>query len=69
MKGEKITSSLAHLVNTMKELSILANKHGIEGQLYEGGSVEKVLPIVNFQANLRKTSRGKVTFPPQIKIQ
>ena len=64
MKGEKITSSLAHLVNTMKELSILANKHGIEGQLYEGGSVEKVLSLIGDNLHRRFRSQNLKSFTP-----
>ena len=59
IKGDKnLTSSLAHLVNTMKELSILASQHGIEGQLYEGGSLEKILFLIGDNLHRRFRSQN-----------
>ena len=47
IKGEsKISNALARLINTMKDLSFLAKEHCIEGQLYEGGGLEKILILI-----------------------
>ena len=47
IKGDsKLSNALAGLINTMKELGTLATEHGIEGQLYEGGGLERVLFLV-----------------------
>ena len=47
VKGdEKIANALATLLNTMKDLSTLALTHKIEGQLYEGGGLEKVMSLL-----------------------
>ena len=47
IKGDsKISNALARLINTMKDLSFLAREHCIEGQLYEGGGLEKVLILI-----------------------
>ena len=43
---EKIANGLAKLINAMKELQELATKHFIEGQLYEGGGLEKVFGLI-----------------------
>ena len=43
---EKIANALASLVNAMKDLSFLATEHNIEGQLYEGGGLEKVMILI-----------------------
>ena len=43
---EKIVNGLAKLINAMKELQELATKHFIEGQLYEGGGLEKVFGLI-----------------------
>ena len=43
---EKIANSLAQLLNVMRELEALATEHKIEGQLYEGGGLEKVFGII-----------------------
>ncbi len=43
---EKIGSALAHLINVMKDLSVIAVDHDIEGQLYEGGGLEKVFYLI-----------------------
>ena len=43
---EKFLVVLAKLINSMKELSRLATEHDIEGQLYEGGGLEKVLFLI-----------------------
>ena len=54
---DKVTSSLAHLVNIMRELSTLAAQHDIEGQLYEGGSLERVMYLIG--TNLHKKFRSQ----------
>ena len=47
IKGdEKIASAIAGLLNAMQDLSSLAATHGIEGQLYEGGGLEKVMSLL-----------------------
>ena len=44
VKGDqKIASGLSSLTNLMDDLSSLAAQHNIEGQLYEGGGLEKVM--------------------------
>ena len=43
---EKIAIALSGLINTMRDLSSLAEEHRIEGQLYEGGGLEKVLALI-----------------------
>ena len=39
----KLTGTLARLINIMRDLEALAYEHGIEGQLYEGGGLEKII--------------------------
>ena len=47
IKGEeKIANALASLINAMKDLGFLAAAHNIEGQLYEGGGLEKVMILI-----------------------
>ena len=47
VKGdEKIGMAIARLVNAMKDLSSLACEHHIEGQLYEGGGLEKIMTLI-----------------------
>ena len=47
VKGEeKIRDSLAKVLNTMKDLEVLAAEHGIEGQLYEGGGLENIMALL-----------------------
>ena len=43
---ENIRDILAKIVNTMVDLSSLATEHKIEGQLYEGGGLEKVFSLL-----------------------
>ena len=43
---ESIKDILAKIVNTMSDLSSLAMEHKIEGQLYEGGGLEKVFSLL-----------------------
>ena len=43
---ENIANALAGLINAMKDLSSLATVHTIEGQLYEGGGLEKVMILI-----------------------
>ena len=48
VKGDaKVAETLASLINVMKDLSSLALEHDIEGQLYEGGGLEKVLSLLS----------------------
>ena len=42
----KLSSALTGLVNTMQDLTTLAKKHDLEGQLYEGGGLEKFLSLL-----------------------
>ena len=42
---EKIANGLAKLINAMKELE-LAIEHNMEGQLYEGGGLEKGFGLI-----------------------
>ena len=50
LKGDdKIANALAGLTNAMMELSSLAEKHDLEGQLYEGGALEKVIVLIGRQ--------------------
>ena len=43
---DKLVSALAILTNVMTDLSTLAAEHGIEGQLYEGGGLEKLFLVI-----------------------
>ena len=43
---EKLILAIAELLNTMKEMGRLAREHKIEGQLYEGGGLEKVMSLL-----------------------
>ena len=43
---KKIGAAIASLINVMKDLSTLASDHGIEGQLYEGGRLEKIMTLI-----------------------
>jgi hypothetical protein len=50
LKGEEnLADALATLVNAMKDLSSLATEHDIEGALYEGGGLEKILLLIGNQ--------------------
>ena len=47
IKGDdKIGNALAGLINAMRDLGSLAAEHDIEGQLYEGGGLEKVMTLI-----------------------
>lgn len=47
IKGkEKLVQTLAGIVNVMRDLGTLAREHDIEGQLYEGGGLEKLLFLI-----------------------
>ena len=54
---EKIANTLASVINTMTELSALATEHSIEGQLYEGGGLEKVMSLIG--ENRHRKFRGQ----------
>ena len=43
---EKLVTALASLTNVMTDLSALASEHDIEGQLYEGGGLEKLFVVI-----------------------
>ena len=43
---QKLANLLTKIINTMKDLSDLAREHNLEGQLYEGGGLEKVLTLI-----------------------
>ena len=43
---EKLGSAIAKIINTMTELSELAEKHSLEGKLYIGGGLEKIFNVV-----------------------
>ena len=42
----KLSGVLTGLVNTMQDLSTLAKRHDLEGQLYEGGGLEKIISLL-----------------------
>ena len=44
--NDKVITFLSRLINTMLELSVLAQKHNLEGKLYIGGGFEKVLCLI-----------------------
>ena len=44
--GEKLGSAIAKLCNCMRDLSKLALEYDLEGQLYEGGGLEKVMSLI-----------------------
>ena len=47
IKGdEKIACALATVINAMADLTALATEHSIEGQLYEGGGLEKIMSLL-----------------------
>ena len=43
---QKLITALTKLVNAMQDLSVLAKEHDIEGQLYEGGGLEKIMCLL-----------------------
>ena len=44
IKGDgKIGNAIAGLINALSELSSLASEHNMEGQLYEGGGLVKIM--------------------------
>ena len=45
-EDQKIGNTIAILINVMKDLSNLASKHGILGQLYEWGGLEKIIILI-----------------------
>ena len=59
IKGkEKILNAIASLINCMKDLSFLANEHGIECQLYEGGGLQKVISLLGDPRHKRFRSQN-----------
>ena len=46
---KKMAEALAGIINIMKELRVLASEHGLEGQLFEGGCLEKVMNLIGSQ--------------------
>ena len=66
VKGnEKLALSLSRLLNTMRDLGSLAKEHKIEGQLYEGGGLEKVMSLIGTERHKRFRIENLET--PQIK--
>ena len=63
---EKLTLAIAKLVNSMKELGSLATEHGIEGQLYEGGGLEKVMFLIGDQRHKKFRERNLVTMAKSV---
>ena len=55
---EKIRNVLAKITNTMMDLSSLASEHGLEGQLYEGGGLEKVFSLLGEQRHHKFRSKN-----------
>ena len=45
-KEQKLGAALAKLCNSMQDLGKLAKQHDLEGQLYEGGGLEKVMSLI-----------------------
>ena len=59
LKGdEKITTALANILNAMTDLGTLASEHNIEGQLYEGGGLEKVMSLLGDNRHRRFRSQN-----------
>ena len=59
VKGnDKIINALASLINSMRDLSVLASEHDLEGQLYEGGGLEKLLFLVGEQRHRKFRSEN-----------
>ena len=59
-KGEeKIANALASLFNAMKDSSLLADGHNIEGQLYEGDGFKKVMLLIGTYRIFERTFRKK----------
>ena len=59
IKGNgKLANALAGLINTMTDLGSLASEHGIEGQLYEGGGLEKILILIGDQRHKKFRSKN-----------
>ena len=55
---EKIRDMLAKIINTMTDLSSLASEHSIEGQLYEGGGLERVFSLLGDQRHRKFRSKN-----------
>ena len=59
IKGEeKIASAIAGLINAMKDLTALASEHEIEGQLYEGGGLEKIMTLIGIYRHKKFRSQN-----------
>ena len=65
---EKLAITIAKLLNSMTELSALANKHNLENKLYIGGGLEKVLSLLGeerersfLSQNIEKFQNSEVT--------
>ena len=59
IKGDdKIVIFLSKLINTMIELSVLAQKHNLECKLYIGGGFEKVLCLIGRQLERKFLSKS-----------
>ena len=55
---EKIMDSLAKIVNAMTDLSTLASEHKVEGQLYEGGGLEKIMSLLGDARHMKFRSQN-----------
>ena len=44
--SKKLGTTIVQLCNSMKDLGKLAMEHDLEGQLYEGGGLEKVMSLI-----------------------
>lgn len=61
LRGEEnIVNALSKLVNAMKDLTDLAIEHGLEGQLYEGGGLEKVFSLIGTTRHRKFRSDNEV---------
>ena len=50
---QKLGNALTKLVNAMQDLSVLASEHDLEGQLYEGGGLEKIMCLLGDKRHRR----------------
>ena len=73
--AEKIIDALQKLINTMKDLTMLATKHSIENDLYHGDGLEKVIKLLDddrvntwISENCEKTSTRQQSWESLIKF-
>ena len=55
---QKLVNALNKLVNAMLDLSVLAKEHDLEGQLYEGGGLEKIICLLGEKRHKRFRSQN-----------